>query len=61
MAKNGKKSDIVHKGGRGSSWNHTFELMRKNDKAQGREALRSENSKKNRQLFSVVSEKRGPK
>ena len=29
--KNGKKSDIVHKGGRGSDQNHSFELLGKND------------------------------
>ena len=29
--KNGKKSDIVHKGGRRSDQNHSFELLGKND------------------------------
>ena len=33
--KNGKKSDIVHKGGRGSDQNHFFKSLRKNDKREG--------------------------
>ena len=35
--KNGKKSDIVHKGGRGSDQNHSFELLGKNDISYRRE------------------------
>ena len=41
MAKNGKKSDIEHKGGWGSGLNHSFKLIRKNDKSIRRERAQS--------------------
>ena len=62
--KNGKENDIRQKGGRGSSLNHAFELLRKNDKLQRRggvplNSCHRKNLEKGR-FFSFWEEK-GPK
>ena len=63
--KNGKENDIKQKGGRGSSLNHAFELLRKNDKLQRRGVVPLDSC--HRKIlekeadFSVFREEKGPR
>ena len=60
--KNGKENDIKQKGGRGSSLNHAFELLRKNDKLQRRGGVPLVSCHRKilekRQIFQFLGKKR---